>query len=174
MFWRDARFWIALQRVAGGLWVLSSGLRKANRRALAQLPEEIEGYARQTPFGWYRNFLRRFVLPRGRLFAHLVVAGEISVGAALALGRRTPLAAIAGIFMHLNYLLAAGFPRNHPEQAQNGALILIDLAALATASGRYFGLDAVAATRREAAVRRADTPEVMAAPHVDEVVPTGR
>ena len=53
--------------------------------------------------------------------------------------------------MHLNYLLAAGLPRNHPEQAQNGALILIDLAALATRSGEVAGLDGVRTGRRDRA-----------------------
>ncbi|MBI3944925.1 MAG: DoxX family membrane protein [Armatimonadetes bacterium] len=135
------------QRIAGGLWVLWSGLRKANRHGIGRIPGEIEEYAQRTPIGWYGRFLRRAVLPRGPVFARLVVAGEIGVGASLALGLLTPLAAMAGIFMHLNYLLAAGFPRNHPEQAQNGALILMDAAALATGSGRAFGLDGLLCRR---------------------------
>lgn len=146
MFWRSGRFWVTAERIAGGVWVLSSGLRKANPRTIAAMPREIEAYADQTTITWYGRFLKRVVVPRAGLFARLAVYGVIGVGGALALGLCTRFAALMGIFMHANYLLAAGFPANHPEQAQNGALILIDAAALATDSGRHFGVDALLGT----------------------------
>jgi thiosulfate dehydrogenase (quinone) large subunit len=132
--------WLVIMRIACGLWFLASGLRKATPDGIARLiPEEIRRYRLTAP-AFYQTFLDAVAIPHARLFAVLVVAGEIGVGAGLAAGFLTPFCAAVGVFLNLNYLLATG-AGNHAEQAQNGAMILVQLAVIATGAGRIAGLD---------------------------------
>lgn len=55
-----------------------------------------------------RWYLRTIALPGAPVFAPLVVAGELAVGVALLLGFQLRLAALAGIFMVLNFHVAMG------------------------------------------------------------------
>jgi uncharacterized membrane protein YphA (DoxX/SURF4 family) len=132
--------WIVVLRVACGLWFFASGVRKANRDGIGRLiPGELFAYVRTAP-RFYARFLEVIAIPHARVFALLVVAGEMAAGAGLAAGLLTNAAAIVGIFLNANYLLAAG-RGNHGEQAQNGAMILVQLSVLATGAGRVAGLD---------------------------------
>jgi thiosulfate dehydrogenase (quinone) large subunit len=136
----DPIIWLVIMRIACGLWFLASGLRKATREGMSHLiPEEMRRYTKTAP-AFYRTFLDAVAIPHARLFAVLVVAGEIGVGVGLAAGLFTPVCAAVGIFLNLNYLLATG-AGNHAEQAQNGAMILMQLAVIATGAGRVVGLD---------------------------------
>lgn len=136
----DAVVWLVVLRIACGLWFLASGLRKATVEGVTRLiPEEMRRYRATAP-AFYRRFLDGVAIPHARVFAVLVVAGEIAAGAGLALGFLTEAAAVGGIFLNANYLLATG-SGNHAEQAQNGAMILIELAVIATGVGRVGGLD---------------------------------
>lgn len=133
--------WLVVMRILAGAWFLGAGLRKANRPAIeGLLPGLIRGYS-ETAFAVYRPFLRAVVLPRLLLFSYLTVIGELAVGLGLLLGLLTIPAAVVGVFMNLNYLLAAG-PADHPEQGQNAALILIELATITTPAWRTWALDA--------------------------------
>lgn len=132
--------WLVVLRIACGLWFLASGLRKASPDGVTRLiPSEMRKYLETAP-PFYRRFLEAVAIPHARIFALLVVAGEVAVGSGLTLGLLTPLSAVVGIFLNLNYLLATG-AGNHAEQAQNGAMVLIQLAVLATGAGRTAGLD---------------------------------
>lgn len=61
---------------------------------------------------WYAGFLRDFVVPNASLFAHLVTYGEILVGLGLIVGALTGIAAVFGIVMNANYLLAGTVSTN--------------------------------------------------------------
>ncbi|MEK7585725.1 MAG: DoxX family membrane protein [Patescibacteria group bacterium] len=62
--------------------------------------------------GWYATFLENVVLPHASFWSHLVVYGEILVGAALILGIFTGIAAFFGLFMNLNFMLAGALSTN--------------------------------------------------------------
>ncbi|PWK14841.1 DoxX family membrane protein [Tumebacillus permanentifrigoris] len=55
---------------------------------------------------WYGNFLDGFALPNVDLFNFLVQWGELLVGIGLILGTLTTFAAIMGLLMNFNYVLA--------------------------------------------------------------------
>src|SRR5690606_28280944 len=55
-----------------------------------------------------RWYLEAIALPGAPVFAYLVLAGELVVGAALLAGVRTRLAALAGLVMVLNFHFAMG------------------------------------------------------------------
>jgi thiosulfate dehydrogenase [quinone] large subunit len=56
--------------------------------------------------GWYAYFLQHIVLPHANLWSHMVTYGEVIIGVALIIGAFTGIAALFGLFMNLNYLLA--------------------------------------------------------------------
>ncbi|HEX5465357.1 MAG TPA: DoxX family protein [Candidatus Limnocylindrales bacterium] len=62
--------------------------------------------------GWYASFLDQIVVPNAGLFAHLVTYGEILVGLGLIVGALTGIAAVFGIVMNANYLLAGTVSTN--------------------------------------------------------------
>jgi uncharacterized membrane protein YphA (DoxX/SURF4 family) len=55
-----------------------------------------------------RWYLRTIAIPGAPLFAYLVLAGELATGAALLAGFKPRLAALAGLFMVLNFHFAMG------------------------------------------------------------------
>lgn len=62
--------------------------------------------------GWYASFINDFALHHTVGFSYMVAYGELLVGAALILGLFTGIAAFAGTFMNLNYLLAGTVSAN--------------------------------------------------------------
>jgi uncharacterized membrane protein YphA (DoxX/SURF4 family) len=71
------------------------------------LGRQLQGWlaTAPAPSRWY---LQTIALPGAPLFAYLVLAGELAVGAALLAGVRVRLAAFAGLFMVLNFHFAMG------------------------------------------------------------------
>jgi uncharacterized membrane protein YphA (DoxX/SURF4 family) len=57
------------------------------------------------PSRWY---IQTIALPRAPVFAYLVLAGELTVAAALLLGVQVRLAAMVGFFMVVNFHFAMG------------------------------------------------------------------
>src|SRR5574337_731936 len=90
-------------------------------------------------FGWYKPFLTGAVIPYHQLFAGLITWGMILAGLALLFGLLTRPAALAGIFMTLNFYLAkgGGSPATTSDQAFMAGLLVVFLAR----AGRSFGLD---------------------------------
>jgi len=122
---------LIIQAFIGYEWLMS-GLAKVVRGGFPsglddQLRDKSKGVS-----GWYKSFLDGTVLPNSRVFAYLIIVGEIAIGVALiaaaaawlwrwerlanagrvAVLAATALAAIGGIFMNLNFHLANGSP--HP------------------------------------------------------------
>lgn len=56
--------------------------------------------------GWWAAFLEHVALPNAALFSHLVMLGEVLVGAALILGVFTNFAALMGITMNFAFLFS--------------------------------------------------------------------
>ena len=84
---------------------------------------------------WYAWFLQHVVIPNAAVFAYLVTFGELLVGIALIAGLLTGVAAAAGLFMNMNYLLA-GTVGSNPVM---GALAV--LLVLAWRVAGWYGLD---------------------------------
>ena len=144
--WLTLAEWLAMLRIGVGLWWLESVRHK-------NLPDFLRGGAmnwvasltENHPIPPFAAMIQRVSLssPRRRLVTSwLVVLGEFSVGVSLTLGLLTPVGAIVGMFLNLNYLLLAGL-RDQGEQGQNLMMLLIEAVVLATAAGSTWGLDAV-------------------------------
>lgn len=134
------RIWLGYQWLEAGLSKLSNPAWVGERAGTA-----IKGFfqgaiAKATGDhpavqGWYAAFLRDVAMPNATLFSYLVAVGEVLVGLALVLGVVTSVAAVAGAFMNLNFMLAGATSTN--PILYTVAIVLV----LAGASSWYFGLD---------------------------------
>jgi thiosulfate dehydrogenase (quinone) large subunit len=84
---------------------------------------------------WYAAFLQHVVLPNATVFAYLISLGEFLVGIGLLLGAFTGVAALFGVFMNMNYMLAGSLSIN-PILTIAGILLV-----LAWRISGYYGLD---------------------------------
>ncbi len=87
------------------------------------------------------ELMRTVVLPNAHLFAVLLGIGDLAIGISLALGCFTKLGAAGEIVRAATNLLVAG-GAGADTQGFNVLLILAGAIAIATCSGRRFGLDA--------------------------------
>src|SRR2546425_840961 len=113
--------WLALLRVVVGAWFLKAVWTKlvleflwgvvpypvVSERFLAFHPKRVAEFAAGNPVAWYKDFLETTVMPQSRLFATLQAYGEAAVGLGLVLGLLTGLTALVGLFMCVNFALAA-------------------------------------------------------------------
>jgi uncharacterized membrane protein YphA (DoxX/SURF4 family) len=91
-------------------------------------------------FGWYRFFLENAVLPHVWVFAVLVTAGEMVLGAMLMLGLLARVASFFGILLVANYLCAT-WHYGFPCLPFNILLIALLLVFIIAGVGRCLGLD---------------------------------
>jgi uncharacterized membrane protein YphA (DoxX/SURF4 family) len=94
--------------IAMGVFFLFMGLDKiAWLGDPGRLTAQLRGWhdAAPAPSRWY---LETVAIPGAPVFARLVPAGELAVGIALLAGIRVRLAAVAGLFMVLNFHFAMG------------------------------------------------------------------
>jgi len=106
---RPGAGWLVL-RVCLGIFFLFEGIGKirwfANGTILAtQLNGWLQSSAPGSISHWY---LSSVAMPYESIFARLVPLGELSVGVALLLGFLTPLFALIGFFMAVNFEIASG------------------------------------------------------------------
>lgn len=87
-------------------------------------------------YDWYRGFIQWLVDIHAENFMGKVIAlGEVAVGLGLIFGAFTGVAAVAGAFMNLNFMLAG-------SASTNPVLLLLGFAiALAWKTAGYIGLD---------------------------------
>lgn len=122
------------QPVKGGAWVFTG-------HDGAPIVGFVNGALAQTTGGhpavqgWYATFLKTVVLPNAATFAYVVTFGEVLVGMALILGFLTGIAALFGVFMNMNYLLAGAVSTN-PILGLLGILLV-----LAWRIAGFLGLD---------------------------------
>jgi thiosulfate dehydrogenase [quinone] large subunit len=144
--WLTKAEWLAILRIGVGLWWLESVRHK-------DIPDFVRGgsmgwvesLTKDHPFPAFANLIRRTSLATERrrvVTSWLVVLGEFAVGVSLVLGFLTPVGAIVGIFLNLNYFLLAGLKGDYGEQGQNLMMILIEVVVFATAAGMVWGVDA--------------------------------
>jgi thiosulfate dehydrogenase [quinone] large subunit len=84
-------------------------------------------------------------------FPYLVIAGEAATGIGLTLGFLTPISALVGIFLNLNYLALAGVkpkdrsvnPAYKTEQGQNVMMIAAEVILIVLASVAVWILDSL-------------------------------
>lgn len=137
----ETRLWhIAILRVFFGYYFFQDGLDKLTGGFTG--PEGLEKWLTTKTtgaFGWYKPFLTDVVIPYHQIFAGLVTWGMILAGLALLVGLLTRPAALAGLFMALNFYLAkgGGSPATTSDQAFMVGLLVVFLAR----AGRSFGCD---------------------------------
>jgi thiosulfate dehydrogenase [quinone] large subunit len=142
--------WLAVLRIGIGLWWVKSVLHK-------DIPKFVRGgmvswttdLANSHPWSGYGTAIKALVNRGASWFPYLVVLGEFAVGVGLILGFLTPLAALVGIFMNINYLLFAGVKLREPdlnpcfrvEQGQNWTMLIAQVVLFATGAGAVWGID---------------------------------
>ncbi len=138
--WVIPRLWLGWQ------W-LDSGLQKVDNPKWMSTGEALQGFWARVivvpeqgrpliTYDWYRDFIT-FLYEGGHhvWFAKLVAGGELLIGAALLLGVLVGIAAFAGAFMNLNFMLAG-------TASTNPVLFLIAMALmLAWKVAGWWGLD---------------------------------
>lgn len=144
--------WLAFLRIAVGLWWLESVRHKNMKQFLeTEMVSWSLALADSHPVPAYGRLLRRLIEPNARWFPYLIVAGEFCIGLGLTFGFLTPLAALAGFFLNLNYVLLAGVPPRdlslnpgyEVEQGQNFMMMAIEVVVLMLAAGCTWGLDSL-------------------------------
>ncbi|HET8654262.1 MAG TPA: hypothetical protein VFL93_01920 [Longimicrobiaceae bacterium] len=151
--------WLAMLRIAVGLWFLKSMRTKVawtlvagvlplpagtSARWIGFLPKRLADYAAGNPVGWYHDFLVHVAVPNAGVFAHLTMLGEVAVGLALRLF--TEAAAALGFFLALNHGLASFW--QSPGQEGFHLLLMASMVAFFGAhAGRVWGADGWLARR---------------------------
>ena len=153
---RRPAHWLAILRFVVGAWFAKSVLTKltvevvagvvpvpaATERWVRFMPTRVSEFAAGNPLEPYRRFLTEVVLAHGELFAHLTAVGESAVGLLLVAGLVTRYAAVGGLFLAVNYLLATFWLT--PTQLGFHLLLAVCLIAFAASgAGRVWGLDAL-------------------------------
>ena len=158
---RSPERWLAVLRVAVGLWFLKALFTKlsvtlawgflpvptASDRWLHVMPTLVAKYAEGNPVGFFRDFLESVVIPHSAVFAQLTAFGEVAVGLGLTFGFLSTLAAALGLFLVLNYGLAVQW-QSSGQQGFHYLLISCMVVFLATRPGRFWGLDGWLRSRR--------------------------
>ena len=146
--------WLALLRVVVGAWFLKAVWTKlvleflwgvvpypvVSERFLAFHPKRVAEFAAGNPDGWYKDFLETTVMPQSRLFATLQAYGEAAVGLGLVLGLLTGLTALVGLFMCVNFALAAQW-MSFGQQGFHLLLVTSMVIFLFARAGRAWGID---------------------------------
>jgi thiosulfate dehydrogenase [quinone] large subunit len=105
----------------------------------APLAQILQDHAETTP-AWYWEFLATVVLPNVDLFARLVTLGEWVAGISLALGFLTPVGALTGMWLTINFMGMRGV--FSLEASIDRLFFLVSLVCLVTASSSAWALDA--------------------------------
>ncbi len=154
----------------GAFWILRALPKFLNPHAF--LPPQGSMGARialdvSKTSGFYHAFLANVVQPHLALWAQLDRFGEIIAGILLFLGLFTRLGGLVGVFLGLNYLLAAGYTLQEAFAGMAASAIALSAINLALPTGRVLGFDALLARRKS----RDDTPPMPMPPKRSEPQP---
>ena len=142
--------WLAILRIGIGLWWIKSvfhkDIGKFLRTGMASWTVEM---AENHPWRGYGNAIKRMVTATSSWFPYLVLFGELAVGVGLTFGFLTPVSALVGIFLNINYILLAGVklkdesvnPCFRVEQGQNWSMILAEVLIIAIGAGAVWSVD---------------------------------
>jgi thiosulfate dehydrogenase [quinone] large subunit len=148
----DVQQWLALLRIAIGLWWIKSVLHKPLRSFLDEsMVSWTLSLADNHPVPAYGKIIRRTIEPNASWFPYLMIAGEAAVGIGLTLGFLTPVSLLVAIFLNLNYLALAGVrPKDRSvnaayqcEQGQNITMIASEVVLFMMAAGSVWSLDSL-------------------------------
>lgn len=131
---------LVLRLYAGGLFAAYGWKKISGGRFPDFLPRFLEGQAGKAP-DWYAAFIDAVVIPNAGLFGHLVMYGEFLVGVALVLGFATRGAALAGLFIVLNFHFVKGLDFFVPSNYDSLWAVVFFVLLFAHA-GRVLGVDA--------------------------------
>lgn len=148
--------WLVLLRVVFGAWFFKAVWTKlavgyvwgvipypaVSPRFLSFHPKRVAEFASENPIGWYKAFLEGTVLPNAPLFATLQAYGEVCVGIGLVLGLFTGLTALVGLFMSVNFGLAAQW-MSFGQQGFHLLLVTSMIIFIGCRAGRVWGLDSL-------------------------------
>ena len=151
---RSPARWLAVLRIAVGLWFLKALVTKlsvtllwgflplptASERWLHVMPILVGKYGEGNPVGFFRDFLQNTVIPHSHVFAQLTAFGEVAVGLGLTAGFLTTLAAGIGLFLVVNYGLAVQW-QGSAQQGFHYMLITTLVVMLGVRAGRTWGVD---------------------------------
>lgn len=141
---RLAWIWVPIRLFVAYQW-LNSGWSKFTNPAWMDSGGALQAYwtnaLRLDPrpvitYDWYRAFIQTLVdLQAWTWFSKVIVFGELAVGIGLLLGAFTGIAALGGMTMNLNFMLAG-------SASTNPALFVLQLLIfLAWKTAGYYGLD---------------------------------
>ena len=144
---RMAVVWLAVRLYVGYAWI-EAGLHKVQDPGWVDTGLSLKGFwlnVTKIPvppakpsitFDWYRSFLQ-FLLDSNAYtwFGKVVAFGETAIGIALVLGAFVGIAAAAGAFMNMNFMLAG-------SASTNPVLLILALGlVLAWKTAGFIGLD---------------------------------
>jgi thiosulfate dehydrogenase [quinone] large subunit len=132
---------ISLLRIGLGVEFIIWALDKTRAGWLsdgAALAQVLQDHAETAP-GWYWEFLATVVLPNIDLFARLVTLGEWVAGVSLALGFLTPVGALTGMWLMVNFMGMRGV--FSLEASIDRLFFLACLVCLVTAGSSAWALD---------------------------------
>jgi uncharacterized membrane protein YphA (DoxX/SURF4 family) len=135
--------WLLLLRLYAGCFWLSHGWAKVTNPEWSAPGGMMSSFLSKTTAegsGPYHDFVTGVVVPNVSLFAHLVAWGELLTGVSLLLGFLTPLGALGGVFLPLNYLSAKGFNLD-AVFGMDALAAVMSLLCLVLPVGRVAGLD---------------------------------
>ena len=144
--------WLALLRIAIGLWWLKSFFHKPLRKFVSgQMVGWTLALADNHPSDTFGRFMNKLVGSSPTVFPYLILAGELAVGIGLVFGFLTPISLLVAIFLNLNYISLAGFkPKDisvnaayQCEQGQNYTMIVSEITLLATISWAVWSVDSL-------------------------------
>ncbi len=148
----DAQQWLAILRIGVGLWWLKSFFHKPLREFVqGQMADWTLSLAENHPIPAFGGMMKSLVGNNRSWFPYLVLLGEFATGLGLTLGFLTPISAVVGIFMNLNYLALAGVrpkdrsvnPAYQCEQGQNINMLLAQTIILMLAAGSVWSVDSL-------------------------------
>jgi thiosulfate dehydrogenase [quinone] large subunit len=144
--------WLAILRIGVGLWWLKSFFHKPLHEFVqGQMADWTIALADNHPLPAFGGMIKSLVGGNRSCFPYLVLSGELATGIGLTLGFLTPISALVGIFMNLNYLALAGVrpkdrsvnPAYQCEQGQNINMLLAQVIIFVLSAGSVWSIDSV-------------------------------
>jgi thiosulfate dehydrogenase [quinone] large subunit len=120
----------------GGSWVFGAHSGAALSKFIMGSLQQSQGPHADVQ-SWYAAFLQYVILPHAGMFSFIVAFGELLVGLGLIFGAFTGVAALFGVVMNMNYMLAGSVSIN----PLLGALCIFLILAWRIAG--YYGADRI-------------------------------
>ena len=151
---RGLQICLALLRIATGLSLVASGAHKLGWFAHPGLEQVLATWTSHTTNPLLQKYLG-LVTPHASVLARVVAVGELGLGALLILGLFTPLAALLGFIMVLNFHFASGkmFSLDYLTGMDGLVYLLIFLVLASGRAGLALGLDGALGKKSSAAAR---------------------